>query len=64
MLRLRKLDAGYDPARPHSGDEQHPAAACAGEVVTGLLYVDSAAGDLHSHLDTVAAPLNSLARPN
>ena len=31
-----------------------------GEVVTGLLYVDPAAADLHGHLDTVAAPLNTL----
>jgi len=29
-------------------------------VVTGLLYVDAEAEDLHSHLNTVAAPLNTL----
>jgi len=28
--------------------------------VTGLLYVDPAATDLHGHLGTVAAPLNAL----
>ena len=28
--------------------------------MTGLLYVDAEAEDLHSHLDTVAAPLNTL----
>ena len=32
----------------------------AGEVVTGLLFVDPAADDLHGHLNTVAAPLNAL----
>lgn len=31
-----------------------------GEVVTGLLYVDAEAGDLHEHLKTVDAPLNTL----
>ena len=31
-----------------------------GEVVTGLLYVDKDAHDLHQHLNTVAKPLNAL----
>ena len=31
-----------------------------GEVVTGLLYVDPGADDLHGHLKTVARPLNTL----
>jgi 2-oxoglutarate ferredoxin oxidoreductase subunit beta len=31
-----------------------------GEVVTGLLYVDPQARDLHAHLDTVDAPFNTL----
>jgi 2-oxoglutarate ferredoxin oxidoreductase subunit beta len=34
--------------------------AALGQIVTGLLYVDPEAEDLHSHLDTVDAPLNSL----
>ena len=34
--------------------------AAAGEVVTGLLYIDPAAEDLHRHLNTVDAPLNQL----
>ena len=32
----------------------------AGEVVTGLLYVDPTPRDLHDHLDTVETPLNGL----
>jgi len=32
----------------------------AGEIVTGLLYVDSEPQDLHGHLHTVSKPLNSL----
>ena len=31
-----------------------------GEVVTGLLYMDSEAQDLHQHLNTIEAPLNTL----
>jgi len=31
-----------------------------GEVVTGLLFVDPTAGDLHDHIRTVEAPLNTL----
>ena len=34
--------------------------AAKGQIVTGLLYVDPEADDLHSHLDTVEAPLNTL----
>jgi 2-oxoglutarate ferredoxin oxidoreductase subunit beta len=32
----------------------------AGEVVTGLLYVDPSPKDLHHHLNTVDAALNTL----
>jgi len=31
-----------------------------GEIVTGLLYVEREADDLHDHLDTVERPLNEL----
>ena len=31
-----------------------------GEIVTGLLYVDESAEDLHRHLTTVEVPLNQL----
>ena len=34
--------------------------AAKGQVVTGLLYVDPDAEDLHAHLDTVETPLNTL----
>ena len=61
QLRLRKLDPSYDPhdraqalAHVHQAQE-------AGEVVTGLLYVDPDASDCHEVLDTVETPLNVLA---
>ena len=31
-----------------------------GEVVTGLLYVDPQASDLHAALNTIGTPLNTL----
>ncbi len=32
----------------------------AGEIVTGLLYVDPEPQDMHAYLNTVAKPLNQL----
>jgi 2-oxoglutarate ferredoxin oxidoreductase subunit beta len=59
-LRLRKLDPGYDVhdrivAMNHLQERE-----AVGEVVTGLLYVDPAAEDLHAQMRTVDVPLNSL----
>ncbi len=34
--------------------------AAKGQIVTGLLYVDPDAEDLHAHLNTVETPLNTL----
>src|SRR5689334_12488979 len=60
MLTLRKLNAEYDVhdrLAAMSFLHQH---ADKGQIVTGLLYVQSDADDLHDHLNTVAAPLNTL----
>ena len=59
-LRLHKLDADYDPTdriKVMNYLNQH---AAKGEVVTGLLFVDPDARDLHEHLNTVERPLNQL----
>ena len=62
VLRLCRLDGGYDPPdRIAAMNLQQRQAR--GEVVTGLLHVDPEAGDLHGHLGTVEAPLNSLDAP-
>ena len=60
VLALRKLAQDYDPssraralAYLHQRQEQ-------GEIVTGLLYLDPEASDLHDHMHTVEAPLNTL----
>ena len=60
VLRLRKLDEDYDPHdRIHAMHylERHKAA---GEIVTGLLYVDREPEDLHARLRTVESAMNTL----
>ncbi|HYC45163.1 MAG TPA: 2-oxoacid:ferredoxin oxidoreductase subunit beta [Burkholderiales bacterium] len=59
-LRLRKLAEDYDPTDRIQAMNYLQQRAAAGEVVTGLLYVDPDAEDLHRHLNTVDAPLNQL----
>ncbi len=60
VLRLRKLQAGYDPTDRVAAMNQVQAHQALGEVVTGLLYIDGAADDLHDALNTCATPLNAL----
>ncbi len=60
VIRLRKLEADYDPRdrlRAMNFIAHH---AAKGEVVTGLLFVDPESRDFHSHLTTVQMPLNQL----
>ena len=59
-LALRKVDADYDVHDRLAAMAFLQKHAAKGQVVTGLLYVDADAEDLHSHLNTVAAPLNTL----
>jgi 2-oxoglutarate ferredoxin oxidoreductase subunit beta len=59
-IALRKLNAEYnihDKLAAMSFLLHH---AAEGQIVTGLLYVDSDPDDLHQHLATVATPLNAL----
>ena len=60
VLRLRKLHTGYDPTDRYAAMSYMQQHAARGEVVTGLLYLDALATDLHCALNTSAAPLNSL----
>lgn len=60
VLRLRKLDEAYDPRDRIAAMNIIQQRQAAGEVVTGLLFVDPAADDLHGHLNTIATPLNAL----
>jgi 2-oxoglutarate ferredoxin oxidoreductase subunit beta len=60
VLRLRKLAAGYDAGDRLAAMTHIAAHESRGEILTGLLYVNASAEDLHEHLHTVDAPLNSL----
>ena len=60
IIRLRKLAGDYDPTDRIKVMNYLQQRAAAGEVVTGLLYIDPHAEDLHRHLNTVEAPLNRL----
>src|SRR5207302_1545573 len=60
VLRLRKLAPDYDPCDRISALTYLQQRHAAGEVVTGLLFVEPDHGDLHAFLDTVESPLNGL----
>ncbi|MDR3453316.1 MAG: 2-oxoacid:ferredoxin oxidoreductase subunit beta [Rhodoferax sp.] len=62
LLRLRKLHEGYDPTDRLAAMNHVQMHQARGEVVTGLLYVDPDASDLHQALNTSAKPLNVLGR--
>jgi 2-oxoglutarate ferredoxin oxidoreductase subunit beta len=60
VLRLRKLSEDYDVSDRAAAISflQHRHAA--GEILTGLLYVDPEAEDMHGYLGTPETPLNAL----
>ncbi|HEX4459459.1 MAG TPA: thiamine pyrophosphate-dependent enzyme, partial [Polyangia bacterium] len=60
QVRFRRVEAGYDPTdrdKAYAYIRQHQQA---GEVVTGLLYLQSDGHDLHDVNKTVATPLAQL----
>jgi 2-oxoglutarate ferredoxin oxidoreductase subunit beta len=59
-IALRKLDADYDIHDRRAATNFLMERQSAGEVVTGLLYIESESDDLHASLGTVKKPLNSL----
>ncbi|KQT10141.1 2-oxoacid:ferredoxin oxidoreductase subunit beta [Ramlibacter sp. Leaf400] len=64
LLRLRSLHAGYDPTDRGQAMAYMQEHQARGEVVTGLLYVDPLATDLHTALNTSDRPLNVLGEPD
>jgi 2-oxoglutarate ferredoxin oxidoreductase subunit beta len=60
VLRLRKLHDGHDPTDRASAMHYLMQRKAAGEIVTGLIYVEPEATPLHESLGTVPAALNSL----
>jgi len=60
VLRLRKLAQGYDAGDRLSAMAHIAQHESRGEILTGLLYVNGEAQDLHQHLNTVDTALNRL----
>jgi len=60
ILRLRKLEEAYDPCDKVRAMNYLQERSAAGELVTGLLYLNPNSHDLHEMLDTVDTPLNQL----
>jgi 2-oxoglutarate ferredoxin oxidoreductase subunit beta len=60
QLKLSKIDTSYDPHDRAKAMAYLQERHARGEVVTGLLYIDERGEDLHTHLNTVATPLNKL----
>ena len=59
-LVLRKIAADYDVHDRVAAMTFLQRHAAQGQIVTGVLYLDPDAEDLHHHLDTTAVPLNRL----
>ncbi len=60
VLRFRKLESDYDPGDRIKAMSYLAERKACGEIVTGLLFVDPDARDLHVNLQTVETPLNQL----
>ena len=60
VLRLRKVNDDYDPRDRLAAMDFLQQQAAEGQIVTGLLFIDPDAEDLHANLNTVRTPLNQL----
>jgi 2-oxoglutarate ferredoxin oxidoreductase subunit beta len=60
VLKLRKLGPDYDPTKRQTALDYLQERQASGEIVTGLLYLDAAAEDLHERLNTSRTPLNEM----
>ena len=60
VLRLAKLHEDYDPHDRAAAIGYLQDRHARGEIVTGLLYLDKEAQDLHGALNTVTRPLNRM----
>ena len=60
VLCLRKLGEDYDPSDRLGAMNYLQERHALGEIVTGLIYVDSTGEELHRYLNTVETPLNQL----
>jgi 2-oxoglutarate ferredoxin oxidoreductase subunit beta len=60
VLSLHKLNDLYNPGSRAQALGYLQARQARGQIVTGLLFVDPEAGDLHDNIGTVETPLNQL----
>ena len=60
LLKLRKLASDYDATDRIAAMNYLQTHHARGEIVTGLLYVDPDADDMHGYLGTPARPLNAM----
>jgi len=60
MIQLHKLAGDWDPQDKKSAMQRIFQAKTEQEILTGLLFIDLGKPELHSILDTVDAPLNTL----
>ncbi len=59
-MRLAKLHPEYDPHDRIKAMAYLQSRTAQGEVVTGLIYMEQNARDMHANLNTVDVPLNRL----
>ena len=60
IIKLHKIDKHWDPTNRISAMNAVQNARGKGEILTGLLYINSDSSDLHDILETTDRPLNSL----
>jgi 2-oxoglutarate ferredoxin oxidoreductase subunit beta len=60
LIKLRKLADDYDVQDRVAAINYLQERQAAGEIVTGLLYLDPEPQDLHRHMNTVETPFNEL----
>ena len=57
---LNKIAPDFDPRDRHSAVSRLYHAKAAGEILTGLLFIDTESQDLHQLLNTTDQPLNEV----
>ena len=60
VLLLRKIGKEYNPTDRIAATEYLAARSAQGEIVTGLIYINEDAPDMHDGLNTLEKPLNQL----
>jgi 2-oxoglutarate ferredoxin oxidoreductase subunit beta len=59
-LQLHKLTSGWDPTNKDSSFKMLHESRNKGEILTGLIYIDTKTTELHDVIKTSKTPLNSL----